>query len=38
MLGDKVWLAVSVPIHPIGVGWGCSPGSLQATEDFPSDF
>ena len=35
MLGDKAWLAVSVPIHPKGVQWGWAQGSVQASQVLP---
>lgn len=35
MLGDKVRLTVSVPAHPIGVGWGSGQGSVQRSHSLP---
>lgn len=32
MLGDQVWLSVSVAVHHKGVGWGWGHGSVQASQ------
>ena len=31
MLDERAWLAIVIPIHPKGVQWGCSQGSVQIT-------
>ena len=35
MLGENVWLAVSVPVHPKGIGQGWGQGSMQTSEVLP---
>lgn len=35
MLGDRVWLTVSVPVPPKGVGWVWGQGSVQTSHVLP---